>query len=354
MAERTEYPFDLESLQAAEHLPASKFSLKSQNCILGIGLTSRCNFNCPFCYYHRDASKSSPTVMPLELLRQILEGLKPLKAVNFALEGEPLCYPHFFDAMDIAADCAKEIMLCSNGSLLTEKVQARLLQYPLSMLTLSIDGSDEDSYTFMHRGTSLERFKRHASLAVDNFGNKVFFSSLICQQNLQSLLGLPRLAAELGVKSISLTALRSHAGALAQGITEATPQEQIQCLEALLTEAEQAQVLLFFDSYSRHEQVRSWIEAHHIKDPADDIFQAGCPMPWFYTSILSSGKLFPCCGDFKPEPVEGFTLEQVFGHTYLQRLRALIAAQKYPEACNYCGHGIIRLTHKNPTCADGI
>ena len=96
MAERTEYPFDLDSLQAAEHLPASDFSLRSKNCILGIGLTSRCNFNCPFCYYHRDNSKSPPTVMPLELLQRILEGLKPLKAVNFALEGEPLCYPHFF------------------------------------------------------------------------------------------------------------------------------------------------------------------------------------------------------------------------------------------------------------------
>ena len=344
MAERTEYPFDLDSLQAAEHLPASDFSLRSKNCILGIGLTSRCNFNCPFCYYHRDNSKSPPTVMPLELLQRILEGLKPLKAVNFALEGEPLCYPHFFAAMDIAADCAQEIMLCSNGSLLTEKVQNRLRHYPVTMLYLSIDGADEDSYAFMHRGTSLERFKRHAALAVDNFGESVIFSSLLCKQNLKALLGLPRLAAEIGVKSISLAALRGHSGAIAQGITEATPQEQIQCLEALLDAADQAQVMLFFDSYSRHEQVRAWVEAHHVKDPADEILKAGCPMPWFYTSILSSGKLFPCCGDFKPEPVDGFTLEQVFGHTYLQRLRALIAAQQYPEACNFCGHGTIRLT----------
>lgn len=52
---------------------------------LGIGLTSRCNLNCPFCYY-REQGHNAVSTLSISQLREILTGLGQLRLITFSLE----------------------------------------------------------------------------------------------------------------------------------------------------------------------------------------------------------------------------------------------------------------------------
>ena len=342
MGLRLDYPFELKSLKLSQDLAPVKFKLKSEDCVLGIGLTSRCNFNCPFCYYHDNQEITDlKSDLPLEILAQILKALFPLRAISFALEGEPFCYPHFFEALDLAKEATQEIRLCTNASLLTIKNQERLKDYPISQIALSIDGTDETSYAFMHQGGSFKRFLSNAKALSVNFGEQVILSSLLCEQNLTSILELPKLAYRLGIKTLNFTQFRPHKNALLRGIREASAKKLIETLEALKLKVQEFNLEMYFDGYAKDPLLNAWIlkekALHQV--PKDDLF---CPMPWFYTSILSNGTLFPCCGDFKPEPIKEYTFEGIFEHEYLTRLRSLIFQGEIPKACLECSHGSIK------------
>lgn len=240
--------------------------------------------------------------------------------------------------MDLAQKAASEIRLCTNASLLTTKNQERLKAYPISQIALSIDGTDEKSYAFMHQGGSFKRFIVNAKTLSANFGERVILSSLLCEQNLASILELPKLAHSLGIKTLNFTQFRPHQNALLRGNREGCAQKLIETLEALKLKGQELNLEMYFEAYAKDPLLNAWVvkeKALH-KVPKDELF---CPLPWMYTSILSDGTLFPCCGDFKLENIKEYTFEGIFEHEYLSRLRSLLFQGEIPKACLECSHG---------------
>jgi MoaA/NifB/PqqE/SkfB family radical SAM enzyme len=128
---------------------------------VSVDLTRRCNLNCRYCRYHSSLSEFPSPVdkplsdIPLEMLRKLLRELETFQTreITFAGEGEPLLYPHFFDAISAAKAAGMHVNVVTNGTLLTEDVIRRLVDLRLDLLTISLWASSEKEYERLYPGT---------------------------------------------------------------------------------------------------------------------------------------------------------------------------------------------------------
>ena len=111
-------------------------------------VTSKCNYNCKFCYMQNlnggfaDVSKA----------RDILEKLKSIgmEKVNF-VGGEPMLYPLIFDATEMAKEMGFVVSIVTNGSYLNEHQITRLEPH-VDWIGLSIDSNREKIEKKLGRG----------------------------------------------------------------------------------------------------------------------------------------------------------------------------------------------------------
>lgn len=338
MGIRQNYPFDISSLYADEFEEQYTIPKEKGKYILGIGLTSRCNYRCPICYYHNDASQiNQDRDISLDVLRTVFKNCGSLQCINFALEGEPFCYPYLFQALDSAMEAAEAITISTNASLLTyQKLQA-LSEYNISVFSLSIDAADEEGYARFRHGGQLATFISNAGMAADFLGDAVIFNAVLFQQNLHSVLELPKLAALTGVSTIALMPLRPHPGSRSNGISTANFEDLKQCLAEMIEKAVQYNIALSFDGFSGDKKIMDWL-AQHSPNMVKGALPKQCIIPWHYTSILSSGELFPCCGDFKPAKISTYDFDGIYNHPYLRLLRACISQNRPIPACKACDY----------------
>jgi len=110
---------------------------------INIHLPRGCNFACRFCY--AEFAECSSTRIPPDQLRQILDAIgraDPLptarnRKVNFA-GGEPLLYPGLPGIIEFSKGLGLMTSLVTNGSLLDERVMARLSR-SLDICAVSMD-----------------------------------------------------------------------------------------------------------------------------------------------------------------------------------------------------------------------
>ena len=326
--ERQDYPYDLKDIYVPQWATQFSVSPEPYKFMLSVGLTNRCNYACPFCYYHASQGSALTQDLPLAILEQVLNSCPPLQCVNFALEGEPLCHPQFWAAVDLAAQHAHSVALSTNASLLNKSLLSKLSAYTFSLITLSLAGSDKESYARFNCGGSFTRFMRNATDAVQTFGDVVCLHSVLMAQNLQAAERLPEVAAQIGVSTLSLACLREHPGARAQGITAASDEDLLRCLDKICESAQRLKLNVYFDGQLSKPSFKQWFAAHGLTLPTD----LSCHLPWYFASLLSSGKLFPCCGDFQPQSAE-LSFDGIFNHPYLRMLRGHLQAGHVVEAC---------------------
>lgn len=323
---RMDFPFCLDDLPIANGVCLEDFAIRCSDALtLGIGLTGRCNFHCPMCYWH-NCEYSPATDIPFDLLKKVLHAVYGIGKIAFALEGEPFLYPDFPAVLEIAADNAKSVSITSNGSMINRETANVLKHIPISELILSIDSPDPEVYAAMRRGGDLAAFCGSATLAADTLGTSVCFHAVLCNWNEKSLPQLPELASKIGIGKISVASLRMHPGLSRNGIEPSAARCAV--LERLKESASTYGVKLYIDPVLC--QVPNDLPNEEYTSR-----HSTCQIPFQFTSILSNGTLFPCCGDFTPSPLQGMDFESIFNHEYLLRLRSLMyGAGPYP--CRVC------------------
>jgi len=118
-----------------------------------IEVTNVCNFQCQFC---PDAvMKRQRGHMELGLLQKILDeiaGFPGRPTIFFHLMGEPLLYPHIFDAISMAVERGLDLELITNGSTfyLIPKHIHQLVESGIPKVTVSLQ--TPDAGTFHLRG----------------------------------------------------------------------------------------------------------------------------------------------------------------------------------------------------------
>ena len=118
--------------------------------------TNLCNFRCTPCVHGSENTRND--LKPLghmdmtlykKLIRELQEWKGPrLKLLRLAVLGEPLVNPDFCKMVDIAkvANVAERVDTFSNGSLLTDEIAAKLIEYELDAIRISIYAAENQHH----------------------------------------------------------------------------------------------------------------------------------------------------------------------------------------------------------------
>jgi radical SAM protein with 4Fe4S-binding SPASM domain len=110
--------------------------------------TNICNFRCTTCVHGSENTRNDLKPfkhMDMKLFKKIICDIKNMKGdklslLRLAILGEPLAHPKFIEMVRISkdADVAECVDTFSNGSLLTEEISEKLVDYELDYIRFSI------------------------------------------------------------------------------------------------------------------------------------------------------------------------------------------------------------------------
>ncbi|MEM1512766.1 MAG: radical SAM protein [Candidatus Jordarchaeales archaeon] len=173
---------------------------------LQVEVSSVCNLDCFMCQRH-SWGPSEEGLMPLSIFRRIEDSLREAERVALYGVGEPLMNPDIVEIVAFARRAmgeSGEILLSTNGTLLTPKLAGRLVEAGLTSLYMSLDSLNEEKLKGIRRGidyvSALENFK----FFLKNFGSDVEagVEYVIMKENLSELPMFIVDAAEMGVSHI--------------------------------------------------------------------------------------------------------------------------------------------------------
>ena len=106
--------------------------------------TDRCNLKCSYCWQRKDNSY----VMTLEEFHAYLQKAKQLHVGMMTfLGGEPMTWPHLYDALEACSKTHLLTEMTTNGTLLNRETIHRLAASGLDYLNISVDGLQPSSVT---------------------------------------------------------------------------------------------------------------------------------------------------------------------------------------------------------------
>ncbi|RJR46283.1 MAG: radical SAM protein [Deltaproteobacteria bacterium] len=116
-----------------------------------IAVTNACNARCRFCSFPRVAAKERVWADP----ERLFKGLTALKRAGVRYlsitGGEPLLYPELLPALKLGRQLGLNMILCTNGALLTPGLIEKLKALELHTLIISMDAASPKEHD-EHRG----------------------------------------------------------------------------------------------------------------------------------------------------------------------------------------------------------
>ncbi|MCX5884652.1 MAG: radical SAM protein [Proteobacteria bacterium] len=169
-----------------------------------IEVTNRCNLSCLMC--PREALGVSKEDMPFELLQQVVDRIEGVKLVTLTGWGEPFIHPDLFTMIHYCKGKGLKVKLSTNGTLVDEVMQRRIVDSGLDSITFSLESIGEKSEEG-HRGEKVvENLKRLLDLRKAKIP-EVVIQVTIHQGKEEDLYELIRLGAEIGADRINLSRL---------------------------------------------------------------------------------------------------------------------------------------------------
>jgi radical SAM protein with 4Fe4S-binding SPASM domain len=120
--------------------------------------TAKCNIYCPMC--PRETIRQPKEDMTDHVFERLVRESAP-SAEHMMLIGlgEPFLDRAIFDRIEYCHRHGIHTLLSTNGTLLDEPTSARLLDSPLTHITLSFDGATRESYEFYRKGARFEKVR---------------------------------------------------------------------------------------------------------------------------------------------------------------------------------------------------
>ncbi len=136
------------------------FILREMPLHLDIEATSYCNLKCTFCDRQILVDKGMLGSMDMELFRHILDQFDEnnrLWGVKFSYRGEPLLNKNIPDMIRYAKSRGVlDVYFNTNAMLLTEETCKRIIEAGLDRISISLDGTDKDSYESVRIGADFD------------------------------------------------------------------------------------------------------------------------------------------------------------------------------------------------------
>jgi radical SAM protein with 4Fe4S-binding SPASM domain len=333
--------------------------LQSMPLHVAIPTGDRCNLQCVFC---TDRSLSSITKYTDLTFSQFLQFIQPLeKALLIQLYGwgEPLYNPDYEKMFDYVTEhyAGARIYVSTNGTLLTKKWVAKLLDYGRCLVNISINAGTPETYARLMQRKLFPRVVKNVQALIGAKEERnaedflVTLSYVTIKPNIHEISSFVELSDKLGIRYITLQDLNiledSHYQLfLGDGEFEAR--------SLFLAAFELAQAKgIYLDSFT-HYPVEYFVQDRNKPisiDLPDDCLsvweqvdnppfypQPGeCYEPWMTFMISQSGAVTTCC---RAKEVMGNLLEQSFyeiwnGEKY-RAYRRTVNTFRPPEACLDC------------------
>lgn len=180
---------------------------------LTIDPTNYCNLRCPFCPTGRGKGTRQPAKLGLNLFKRIMDTLGPyLIHIDFCNWGEPFLNENICEMIKLAKTFGINTKIDTNFNVFSEQMAEVLVESGLDEISLSIDGTSQETYEKYRRGGSFEKIMRNIDLLVkvrQKLQKKTPFMRwqfLVFKHNEHEIENARVMAEEKGVDDISFTA----------------------------------------------------------------------------------------------------------------------------------------------------
>jgi len=171
-----------------------------------LGLSYACNMKCQHCYAR---TRSRSLSLTFGEVTKIVDKLKELFTCNIILgHGEPFLYPQIFEVLDYIKKQGMNVVVMTNGLLVTNKIIAKLKDVPPHYLSVSLDYAAPHKHD---RNRGVPGAWQAACNTITNLkktGFRVKVASVVDPHNPYEFFDLVETAKQLNADGISFLTLR--------------------------------------------------------------------------------------------------------------------------------------------------
>jgi len=322
--------------------------------VVFIEVTNRCNLLCQTCprtFFDREALKS----LSLAEFISIAEQFPHMGRALLHGIGEPLLNDKLPEMIAYLKARQVEVIINSNGTLLSPKWQEKLVNSQLDEYRCSIDGAKDETYARIRGANLLPKLKtglEGLARTKERLGSLTPRISIWCvatKENLQELPELLHLADRLGVPEVYVQRLVYFAReedeqyGMARNDRaffgkESDFEEQVieECVHL------SAELGIDFRASGGREPVNSFAAAR----PEDFAPWQACLRPWTTAYVTANGNCLPCCiSPFATPDYESLILGNLFERSFAeiwneplyQDFRSRLLSHHPHQACSSCG-----------------
>ncbi|PLX27391.1 hypothetical protein C0583_03705 [Candidatus Parcubacteria bacterium] len=130
--------------------------------VIRIGPTNRCTAQCFYCP-REHIHEAGSGYMDFEMYEEIVTWAEKnkVKAISFALFGEPLLHPRFFEMLELAREKGMALRVSSNAIIMDKEKANKLLDMNLEAMEMSLDGYVSHEFREGKRVDKHERVKEN-------------------------------------------------------------------------------------------------------------------------------------------------------------------------------------------------
>ncbi|MBS1569653.1 MAG: SPASM domain-containing protein [Bacteroidetes bacterium] len=283
--------------------------------------TTACNLRCPECPSGLRAFTRPTGNLKQPLFERVIDELAgDLWALTFYFQGEPFINPHFLDMVRYAKAKGIYTNTSTNAHFLTEAKAEECVRSGLSRLIISLDGTDQETYSAYRREGTLatviegaERIVKWKKKLKSRTPHTVF-QFLVVKPNEHQVPQARQLAKQIGVDDLWLKTAQIY-----------EPKDDHPLIPAQ-------------DKYSRYKRNANgvWEVKHRLDNE--------CWKMWHSCVITWDGKVVPCCFDKDAKYVMGDLQKQSFreiwnGPRYNAFRAQLLRNRKAIDMCRNCSEG---------------
>jgi MoaA/NifB/PqqE/SkfB family radical SAM enzyme len=322
--------------------------------VVFIEVTNRCNLLCQTCprtFFEREPLKT----LTFDEFVQIAEQFPDMRRALLHGVGEPLLNKELPRIITYLKGRQVEVIINSNGTLLTPEWQAALVESGLDEYRCSIDGASPETYARIRGANALPKLVEGLAGLVEIKTRRraeTPWISIWCvgtKDNLAELPDLVRLAARLGVPEVYLQRLVYFArepegqyGLARQDRAIFGPDHDYQEEIIATCEALSAELGINFRASGAREPRHSLAAAR----PSDFGPWQACMRPWTTAYVTANGNCLPCCiSPFATSDYASLILGNLFERPFAelwedylyQKFRTDLLSTRPHPACANCG-----------------
>lgn len=162
-------------------------------------ITRRCNLRCIHCRSSsEEVVKEHPDPSKEECLRIIDDITSYAKPVLVLTGGEPLLREDFFEIAKYGTEKGLRVCLATNGTLIDDEVCAKLKEVDIKMVSLSLDGPNEEVHDNFRQQKGAFKGTINAANLLKKHGIPFLINSSFTKRNQNTIAEVYKLAKELG------------------------------------------------------------------------------------------------------------------------------------------------------------